>query len=408
MRKQSVTKVFSLCGSLREGTVLPSVLIIDDEISILDNIQFNLELYGYTVWKARNGSEGLELFKSHAAAIDAVVTDMKMPGLSGLDVLKGILDINPDIGVIVLTGHGDMDNAINAMREGAFNYILKPFQVENLVLSLENAIEKKNILVENKRLHEDLIKTNRYLQGLHDSAQHILMNFVPVSLPEFSTCDTAYIYRSCEKVGGDMIDVFETEHFLFFYIFDVCSHGILAAVNTIIIKTYFYRLKSYRSDTDIINNLKTDFGDLNMELCKNTPSGIFATVFAGCIDKRTNMMYYASAGHIDQYLIKNETLISLPSTGTILGSFENADFEVVRHPLYSNDRLLLFTDGLTDAWENETCPGHRCIREIIENKKTGTIGTIVNYLYQETLRHSGGSFDDDLTILGLQIKEDKP
>lgn len=380
---------------------LPSVLIIDDESAILDNLQFNLELYGFTVWKAHNGVEGIELFQKNIDAVDAVITDMKMPGITGLEVVKRIHALQPDIGIIVLTGHGDMENAIASMREGAFNYLQKPFQMENLVLSLQNAIQKKNIMFENRKLQEDLIQKNRYLQGLHDSAQLILMKYAPLHLPKFTSYDAAYIYKSCEKVGGDMLDVFESNDFLFFYIFDVCSHGILAAVNTIIIKAYFCKLKNYHREMDIPSNLKNDFRDLNLELCKNTPSGIFATVFAGCIEKETNRMYYVSAGHIDQYLVRNNALISLPSSGTILGSFENAHYDVYQHQLLNGDKLLMFTDGLPETWERKA---GQSFMSLLESVKAEPVDKMIEKINNEVIRSSNEAPDDDLTILALAVK----
>ena len=197
---------------------MPLVLVIDDDPSILDNLEFNLKLYGYSVLKATNGSEGVDVFKRHRQEIDAIVTDMKMPGLSGLDVIKNILAIDPDVGIIVFTGHGDTENAVAAMREGAVNYIQKPFRMEDLILSIENAMEKRKILKENKQLQNNLLKKTRYLEELHDSAQRILINYIPKKLPEFSMFDTACVYRNCEKVGGDMYDVFETDRHLFLYI----------------------------------------------------------------------------------------------------------------------------------------------------------------------------------------------
>lgn len=384
--------------------VLSSLLVIDDESAILDNLQFNLELYGFTVWKARNGAEGIELFQKYIDSIDAVITDMKIPGMTGLEVVKKIHALHPDMGIIVLTGHGDMENAIASMREGAFNYLQKPFQMESLVLSLENAIQKKNILLENKRLQQDLIEKNRYLQGLHDSAQSILLKYAPLNLPQFTCCEAAYIYKSCERVGGDMLDVFESGDYLFFYIFDVCSHGILAAVNTIIIKAYFCKLKNYHSGMDIPASLKNDFQDLNQEMCRNTPSGVFATVFTGCIDKKTNLLYCISAGHIDQYLIQNNTLHPLPSSGTIMGSFENAHYDVYQHQLSAGDKLLLFTDGLPETWERRTSCRSRSFMDLLESVKAEPVDKMIEHINSEVLQASDEAPDDDLTILALAVK----
>jgi len=381
---------------------LPLVLVIDDDMSILDNLEFNLNLYGYKVFKASDGYAGIDIFKHHMTEIDAVITDMKMPGLSGFDVIRQILAIDPDIGIIVFTGHGDTENAVAAMREGATNYIQKPFKMEKLILSIENAIEKRKMLKENRILQNKLIEKNRYLQELHDSAQRILLHYIPKKLPEFSMFDTACIYRNCEKVGGDMYDVFETERHLFFYIFDVTSHGILAAVNTVIIKAHFCSFKYCPPDE---NNIKTIFNEINLELCKNTSSSVFATAFAGCIDKHSKHLYYVSAGHIDQYIIRNDSLIAMPSTGTILGSFENASYETKLHHLQPGDKIVLFTDGITDARCNDSVIGIGAVKNIIDKNKEKPVKQLVNSVYREVINLSDCSPDDDITILGLQIKK---
>jgi len=381
---------------------LPLVLVIDDDPSILDNLEFNLKLYGYNVLKASNGSDGIDIFKRHMPDIDAVVTDMKMPGLSGLDVIKNILAIDPDIGIIVFTGHGDTENAVSAMREGAVNYIQKPFRMENLISSIENAMEKRKVLKENKKMQNNLLNKTRYLEELYDSAQRILINYIPKELPRFNMFDTACVYRNCEKVGGDMYDVFETDRHLFFYIFDVCSHGILAAVNTVIIKAHFCAFKHYPPNE---SNIKTIFNEINLELCRNTSPSVFATAFAGYIDKQLKHLYYISAGHIDQYIIRDDCLIALPSTGTILGSFENVSYEIKCHHLRHGDKVVLFTDGITDARCNDSIIGIEAVKNIIDKNREKPVEQLVNSIYRGVINLSDGSFDDDITILGLQIKK---
>ena len=110
---------------------------------------------------------------------------MKMPKLSGIDVLKYVKEIKNETGVIILTGHGDIDNAIDAMKDGAFDYLNKPVNADKLVISIQNAIAKKKLTEENQKLTQDLITKNEYLQGLHDSAQKILLNLVPKNIPTF-------------------------------------------------------------------------------------------------------------------------------------------------------------------------------------------------------------------------------
>ena len=222
---------------------MTKILILDDEKTILDNLTFILELEDYDVLSASSGAEGLELFKKNPE-IEAVVTDMRMPGMTGMDVLKAVREVNSEMGVIILTGHGDMDNAVSAMKEGAYDYLNKPVNADKLLINLENAIKRYRLQSENRKLQADILKKNIYLQGLHDSAQQILIKLVPPNpMPKVQGVKTSAIYKSCDEVGGDMYDVFEMGDETLFYIFDVCSHGILAAVITMILKSYFDNLK---------------------------------------------------------------------------------------------------------------------------------------------------------------------
>jgi anti-anti-sigma factor len=114
-----------------------SILIIDDEKSTLRIFRLFLSAYGYTVLTAENGKLGLEVFNAERPPI--VLTDIKMPGMDGLEVLKRIKEIDPSTEVIVITGHGDMDLAIQALDLYATDFINKPIQKEALDAALRRA-----------------------------------------------------------------------------------------------------------------------------------------------------------------------------------------------------------------------------------------------------------------------------
>jgi signal transduction histidine kinase len=120
---------------------LKKLLIIDDEAPILEMLEMSLASEGYEVSVAETGAEGLEAFKKQGPKL--ILTDIKMPGMDGIKVLKEIKALDSEAEVIVITGHGDMDSAISAIRNGASDFITKPIRDEILMLSLERA--KKTI-----------------------------------------------------------------------------------------------------------------------------------------------------------------------------------------------------------------------------------------------------------------------
>ena len=116
------------------------LLLIDDEEDILRVLSMSLKMDGYEVETAHSGKLGVEFFQKNGH--DIVITDLKMPGIDGLEVLKRIKTINPDAEIIVITGHGDMDSAIESLRYGASDFINKPVRDEALRIAIERAQEK--------------------------------------------------------------------------------------------------------------------------------------------------------------------------------------------------------------------------------------------------------------------------
>jgi len=403
-RKNNVRYFMNHRSKQEEEKTLPKILIIDDEKKILDDLTFILELEDYEVITASSGAEGLQCFKN-TPGINVVVTDMRMPGMTGMNIVHAVRDINPDIGVVILTSHGDMENAVSAMKEGAFDYINKPVVADKLLFTIENAIRRFSLLDENRRLHEDIVTKNAYLQGLQDSAEQILKNLLPENPPpQFPGVNVAAVYKSCDNVGGDMYDFFKLGDKVFFYIFDVSSHGILAAVITMILKSFFNNLKLLHNYTDVTTNLPELMQKLNLEMIQNTPSNMYATLFVGYYDQINHSITYISGGHIDQYVLHDGKIVPLPSTGTMVGLFDFADFETATHPIIPGDKLLLFTDGLTEVWDGDQIVDADQISNLIEQYASESIDDMLLELYEDIMDFAGDkSLDDDLTIVGFEF-----
>ncbi len=120
--------------------MLSKILVIDDERPTLNMFKLFLDVYGYEVFTAENGNDGLEIFEKHRMPI--VLTDIKMPGMDGLEVLRRIKQIAPNTEVIIITGHGDMDLAIEALSQDATDFINKPINQSNLDSALKRAQER--------------------------------------------------------------------------------------------------------------------------------------------------------------------------------------------------------------------------------------------------------------------------
>lgn len=123
------------------------VLMVDDEVDFLETLLKRLKKRGLEVFGVKNGQEALRTL--HEKPFDVVILDVKMPGMGGIEVLRHIKEQFPDIEVIMLTGHANVEVAIQGMELGAFDYLMKPMDIDELVFKVEDAYKKK-ILKEKK------------------------------------------------------------------------------------------------------------------------------------------------------------------------------------------------------------------------------------------------------------------
>jgi len=129
---------------------METILVVDDEKNYLLVLSAVLEEEGYEVLTAPGGFEALEIHK--ASDLDLVLTDMKMPGMDGMELLERIKAYDPDLPVIMMTAHGTIDKAVEAMQKGAYTYVLKPFDNERLILYVKKAVAGFQVVKDNRRL----------------------------------------------------------------------------------------------------------------------------------------------------------------------------------------------------------------------------------------------------------------
>ena len=129
---------------------MANILIIDDEKAIRKTLSEILSFEGYRIEEAADGEEGLKKFGEKS--YDVVLCDIKMPKLDGIEFLEKAKEINPDIPIIMISGHGNIDTAVEAVKKGAFDYISKPPDLNRLLITLRNAAEKQTLVTETKVL----------------------------------------------------------------------------------------------------------------------------------------------------------------------------------------------------------------------------------------------------------------
>ena len=145
-----------------------NLLIIDDEQSQRDLLSGYLKKKGFIVYTADSGSEGIKIINENS--VDIIFSDYKMPEMTGLEVLEKVLKINPEISFVIITAYGTVENAVKAMRIGAYDYISKPVDLDELDLLIERIVERKNLKSENQLLKDQLKEKHKLTSVISQSS----------------------------------------------------------------------------------------------------------------------------------------------------------------------------------------------------------------------------------------------
>jgi len=140
---------------------MPSILIIDDEKAIRKTLAEILGYEGYKIDEASDGEEGLKKFKEKN--YDLVLCDIKMPKLDGIEFLEKAKEINQDVPIIIISGHGNIETAVEAVKKGAYDYISKPPDLNRMLITLRNAMDKNNLVAETKVLKRKVSKVQEII-----------------------------------------------------------------------------------------------------------------------------------------------------------------------------------------------------------------------------------------------------
>ncbi len=160
---------------------MSKILVVDDEKKQRDILKIILEKEGYEVICAPSAEEGLKIYKNND--FDAIITDLKLPQMDGIKFMEEIFMISPDTSIIIITGHGTIDSAVSAIKRGAFDYITKPIEKEQLLSILKKAVERASLLKERKFLTSKLSSREDFegIIGEHPSFKNVIKTVIKIA-----------------------------------------------------------------------------------------------------------------------------------------------------------------------------------------------------------------------------------
>lgn len=327
------------------------ILSIDDEadmemlISQLFRKQIREKKYEFVF--ANNGIEALKKLEENSD-ISLVLSDINMPGMDGLTFLQKVNERqDPLLKTIMVSAYGDMDNIRAAMNNGAFDFVTKPVDFQDLSTTIGKTVSHIEMISDLERQKVQLLSLQNDLNVAHE----IQMSMVPKQVPENILSSGvelhAFLYPA-KMVGGDLYDYFMIDdERLFFMIGDVSDKGIPAALFMAITKAIFKSLFSNKTDQTLPEKVQI----ANAFLSEDNAMFMFVTALICILNTRTGELEYVDAGHEPPLIVRqNGTIELFPKIGGMALCFD-ADFEyeaksILLHP---GDKLILYTDGVTDA-----------------------------------------------------------
>ena len=179
---------------------MSTILIVDDKSSMRKVLRQTLEGDGNTILEAEDGEKALETIK--AKHVDLIISDIKMPKLDGMSLLKMIKELDNEIVVIIMTAYATIETAVEAMKLGAYDYISKPFSTEQVKLTVDKAIERQKLVYENKYLREKLNDQYNYKRIVGNSDK---MKPVYELIEKVAPTDTAVLIRGDSGTGKELV-----------------------------------------------------------------------------------------------------------------------------------------------------------------------------------------------------------
>ncbi|HNT01636.1 MAG TPA: response regulator, partial [Candidatus Saccharicenans sp.] len=166
------------------------ILVVDDDVNILEVIKIRLEVEGYQVTAVESAEEALA--KARQEFFHLAITDLKLGSTDGIELMENLLLINPDMPVIILTAYGTIENAVEAVKKGAYSYLTKPFDHKELSLQIRNALEKQRLMSQIRDL--EMIIQDKYnisnIVGKSEKMKKVFEQIGQVAKTDF----TVYIY----------------------------------------------------------------------------------------------------------------------------------------------------------------------------------------------------------------------
>ena len=369
------------------------VLVADDQADVLEALRWLLTGEGYDAQFVTSADAVIE--RLDGGAFDLLLMDLNYSrdttsGREGLALIPRVRQRDPHLPIVVMTGWGSVDTAVEAMRLGAKSFVQKPWDDA----ALREIVERE--------IADGLAarRQDRKQQRERDEARLIQRALLPSSLPELDRLRIATSWRPADGVGGDCFDVITSGDRLGIAIADVAGKGMPAAL---LMSNLQAAVRAFASDDADPASI---CASVNRLLCRHMVSGRFVTFCFAWLDPARGSLAYANAGHNPPLLVGADGRVDrLAEAGVVMGIFPDAAYATASRPLAAGDRLLFFTDGITEAHDaaGDEFGEERLAAAAVEARGCSA-EALKQHLAATLDAFTGGTFDDDATLITIEVR----
>ncbi|MDE0039933.1 MAG: SpoIIE family protein phosphatase [Gammaproteobacteria bacterium] len=381
------------------------ILVVDDEedLELLMRQRFRRQVRRgeYELHFARNGREALDVL-AEMPEIRLVLSDINMPVMDGLTLLSQLEEIEANISAVVVSAYGDMANIRTAMNRGAFDFVTKPIDFNDLQVTVEKTLRHIQVL-------EDALASRDRLVALRQElvvASQVQTSVLPAALPVTEHFDVQAEMIPAREIGGDFYDFFSVDEYrMGLVIADVSDKGIPAALFTMVSRALLKAAaRNHESPSACLY-------EVNQLVSQDNDACMFVTLFYAVLDLRDGRLRYCNGGHNPPRLICQGEVQEVPSSDDIaLGIFMEHEFHDNELVLGVGDALFLYTDGITEACNaSEEEFGEGRLDELLARRADADIPDLIAEVVGAVEEFAGGVAQfDDMTCLALRMNSNKP
>lgn len=368
------------------------VLVADDQPDVLEALRWLLMGEGYDAQFVDSTEAVLDRLRNES--FDLLLMDLNYSrdttsGREGLALIPRVRERDPALPIVVMTGWGSVDTAVEAMRLGAKSFVQKPWDD----VALREIVGRE---IDDGRAAR---RQDRKQHREREEARLIQRALLPPALPQTSGVRLAASWQPADGVGGDCYDAIANGSLLGLSIADVAGKGLPAAL---LMSNLQAAVRAFAQGGTEPSTL---CGNVNRLLCRHMVSGRFVTFCFAWIDAERRSLVYSNAGHNPPLLLRADGSVErLGEGGMVMGVFPDAAFKQAEMALRPGDRLLFYTDGITEAPDSAGEEyGEERLVAAARAALDRTAEALKDAVLADLAAFTGGAFADDATLIVIEV-----